>query len=127
MTLIEKTASTGLSTDMDTMKAIVQERYGAPEDVLHLGDVPAPIAGDDEVTVSVLAASAFIGDWHIVTGLLQIDFERKHRASAAMLRKAVSESHEREWTDPWASEKIVAHHHVCLFESLGLDFPTQAD
>ena len=69
MTLTEKTTSTGLSTDMDTIKAIVQERYGAPVDVLHLGDVPAPIAGDDEVTVRVLAASAFIGDWHIVTGL----------------------------------------------------------
>lgn len=69
MTLTEKTTSTALSTDMDTMKAIVQERYGAPIDVLHLGDVPAPIAGDDEVTVRVLAASAFIGDWHIVTGL----------------------------------------------------------
>jgi NADPH:quinone reductase-like Zn-dependent oxidoreductase len=69
MTLTEKTASTGLSTDTDTMKAIVQERYGAPVDVLRLGDVPAPIADDDEVTVRVLAASAFIGDWHIVTGL----------------------------------------------------------
>jgi NADPH:quinone reductase-like Zn-dependent oxidoreductase len=69
MTLTGKTASTGLSTDPDTMKATVQERYGAPVDVLRLGDVPAPIAGDDEVTVRVIAASAFIGDWHIVAGL----------------------------------------------------------
>jgi NADPH:quinone reductase-like Zn-dependent oxidoreductase len=69
MTLTEKTTSTRLSTDIDTMKAIVQERYGAPTDVLHLEDVTEPIAGDDEVTVRVLAASAFIGDWHIVTGL----------------------------------------------------------
>jgi NADPH:quinone reductase-like Zn-dependent oxidoreductase len=68
MTLTEKTTSTRLSTDMDTMKAIVQEGYGVSGDVLHLDDVPEPIAGDDEVTVSVLAASAFIGDWHIVTG-----------------------------------------------------------
>lgn len=69
MTLTEKTTSTRLSTDMDTMKAIVQERYGAPADVLHLEDVSEPIAGGDEVTVRVLAASAFIGDLHIVTGL----------------------------------------------------------
>lgn len=30
MTLTKKTTSTRLSTDIDTMKAIVQERYGAP-------------------------------------------------------------------------------------------------
>ena len=50
------------------MKAIVQDRYGPP-DVLHLEDIEEPIARADEVLVRVLAASAFIGDWHIVTGL----------------------------------------------------------
>jgi NADPH:quinone reductase-like Zn-dependent oxidoreductase len=50
------------------MKAIVQDRYGPP-DVLHLEDIGEPIAGADEVLVRVLAASAFIGDWHIATGL----------------------------------------------------------
>ncbi len=50
------------------MKAIVQDRYGSPG-VLELRDVEEPIAGDGEVLVRVLAASAFIGDWHIVTGL----------------------------------------------------------
>jgi NADPH:quinone reductase-like Zn-dependent oxidoreductase len=50
------------------MKAIVQDRYGSP-DVLHLEDIEVPIARADEVLVRVLAASAFIGDWHIATGL----------------------------------------------------------
>jgi NADPH:quinone reductase-like Zn-dependent oxidoreductase len=50
------------------MKAIVQDRYGPP-DVLHLEEIEEPIAGADEVLVRVLAASAFIGDWHIATGL----------------------------------------------------------
>jgi NADPH:quinone reductase-like Zn-dependent oxidoreductase len=50
------------------MKAIVQDRYGLP-DVLHVADIDEPVAGADEVLVRVVAASAFIGDWHIVTGL----------------------------------------------------------
>ena len=50
------------------MKAIVQDRYG-PADVLRLEDIEEPVAGLDEVLVRVLAASAFIGDWHIATGL----------------------------------------------------------
>lgn len=50
------------------MKAIVQDRYGLP-DVLHVEDIEEPVAGAGEVLVRVLAASAFIGDWHIVTGL----------------------------------------------------------
>jgi NADPH:quinone reductase-like Zn-dependent oxidoreductase len=69
MTLTEKTTSTRPSTDVATMRAIVQDRYGAPTDVLRLEDVSEPIAGDDVVIVRVLAASAFIGDWHFVTGL----------------------------------------------------------
>jgi NADPH:quinone reductase-like Zn-dependent oxidoreductase len=50
------------------MKAIVQDRYGSP-DVLHLEDIEVPIARADEVLVRVLAASAFMGDRHIATGL----------------------------------------------------------
>src|SRR5215218_9715642 len=50
------------------MKAIVQDRYGPP-DVLHLEDIEEPIATADEVLVRVLAASAFIGDWHVATGV----------------------------------------------------------
>ena len=50
------------------MKAIVQDRYG-PADVLELTDIDTPAVGEDDVLIRVLAASAFIGDWHIMTGL----------------------------------------------------------
>jgi NADPH:quinone reductase-like Zn-dependent oxidoreductase len=50
------------------MKAIVQDRYGSP-DVLRLKDVETPIAAKGQVLLHVGAASAFIGDWHIMTGM----------------------------------------------------------
>jgi NADPH:quinone reductase-like Zn-dependent oxidoreductase len=50
------------------MKAIVQDAYGSA-DVLELRDIDRPEIGDDDVLVRVLAASVFIGDWHIMTGL----------------------------------------------------------
>jgi NADPH:quinone reductase-like Zn-dependent oxidoreductase len=49
------------------MKAIVQNAYGSA-DVLKLDDIDTPVVGDDEVLLRVLAASAFIGDWHVMTG-----------------------------------------------------------
>ena len=50
------------------MKAIVQHRYGAPQDVLHLAEVDMPVAGDDEVLVWVRASSANPWDWHFIRG-----------------------------------------------------------
>jgi NADPH:quinone reductase-like Zn-dependent oxidoreductase len=50
------------------MKAIVQDRYGSA-DVLALEDIDEPVVGSDDVLVRVQAASAFIGDWHVMTGL----------------------------------------------------------
>lgn len=49
------------------MKAIVQDEYGSA-DVLRLEDVETPVAGRGEVLIRVIAASAFIGDWHVMTG-----------------------------------------------------------
>ena len=49
------------------MKAIVQDRYGSA-DVLKLQDIDTPVARPAEVLVRVGAASAFIGDWHVMTG-----------------------------------------------------------
>ena len=49
------------------MKAIVQDEYGST-DVLRLEDVETPVAGRGEVLIRVIAASAFIGDWHVMTG-----------------------------------------------------------
>src|SRR5436190_13638831 len=50
------------------MKAIVQDEYGTADDLV-FADIDRPAAGSGEVLVRVLAASVFIGDWHIVTGL----------------------------------------------------------
>jgi NADPH:quinone reductase-like Zn-dependent oxidoreductase len=53
---------------MLAMKAVVQQRYGSPEDVLHLTDIPKPVCGDDEVLVRVRASSANPWDWHFIRG-----------------------------------------------------------
>lgn len=50
------------------MKAIVQDTYGSAE-ALQLEDIDRPAPGDGEVLVRVGAASLFIGDWHVMTGL----------------------------------------------------------
>jgi NADPH:quinone reductase-like Zn-dependent oxidoreductase len=50
------------------MKAIVQDKYGSA-DVLKLTDIDTPVVGGDDVLLRVHAASAFIGDWHVMTGL----------------------------------------------------------
>jgi NADPH:quinone reductase-like Zn-dependent oxidoreductase len=50
------------------MKAIVQHRYGAPQDVLHLAEVEMPVAGAEDVLVSVRASSANPWDWHFIRG-----------------------------------------------------------
>ncbi len=49
------------------MKAIVQKKYGSPDD-LNLREVPKPAVGDDEVLVQVRAASLHPDVWHVVTG-----------------------------------------------------------
>jgi NADPH:quinone reductase-like Zn-dependent oxidoreductase len=50
------------------MKAIVYEKYGAP-DVLELREVDKPAVRDDEVLVRVHAAAVGKGDWLTVRGL----------------------------------------------------------
>ena len=49
------------------MKAIVQEKYGSPDD-LQLREVDKPAVGDDEVLVRVRAASVHPDVWHLVSG-----------------------------------------------------------
>jgi NADPH:quinone reductase-like Zn-dependent oxidoreductase len=49
------------------MKAIVQDRYGTA-DVLGLEDVDTPTVRGGDVLIRVGAASAFIGDWHVMIG-----------------------------------------------------------
>ena len=50
------------------MKAIVQDEYGAPGDVLALREVDKPVAKDDEVLVRVRAAAVHVGDWLLMAG-----------------------------------------------------------
>jgi NADPH:quinone reductase-like Zn-dependent oxidoreductase len=51
------------------MKAIVQDDYGSPDDVLELRQIDKPVVGDDEVLVRVHAASVHPDVWHVVRGL----------------------------------------------------------
>jgi NADPH:quinone reductase-like Zn-dependent oxidoreductase len=57
-----------VTTVKETMKAIVQDTYGAPE-VLELRDIDRPVPADDEVLVRVHAAGLDRGVWHVMTGL----------------------------------------------------------
>ena len=51
------------------MKAIVQESYGPPEQVLRLADVDRPPIGDDDVLIRLRATSVNTPDWITVTGV----------------------------------------------------------
>jgi NADPH:quinone reductase-like Zn-dependent oxidoreductase len=50
------------------MKAVVRDAYGSV-DVLRLGEVADPVAGEDEVVVRVVAAGVDQGTWHVMTGM----------------------------------------------------------
>ena len=50
------------------MKAVVQEKYGAPDEVLRLQEIDVPQIRDDQVLVKVRAASVHPDVWHVVTG-----------------------------------------------------------
>lgn len=54
------------------MRAIVCDGYGAPDEVLRVGEVADPVPADDEVVVRVHAASVNPADWHLVRGLPRI-------------------------------------------------------
>jgi NADPH:quinone reductase-like Zn-dependent oxidoreductase len=51
------------------MTAIVQDKYGEPEAVLQLQEIPKPLVKDGEVRVRVHAASVHVGDWILVRGV----------------------------------------------------------
>ncbi len=51
------------------MKAIIQEAFGAPSEVLRLGDIRVPAIGPNEVLVRVRATAVAKGDWLIAQGL----------------------------------------------------------
>ena len=51
------------------MKAIVQDRYGAPQRVLKLEEIDLPQVGDDDVLIRVRATSVNTPDWITVAGV----------------------------------------------------------
>jgi NADPH:quinone reductase-like Zn-dependent oxidoreductase len=51
------------------MKAIVQDKYGSPDEFLELREIDKPVIKDDEVLVRVQAASVHPDIWHVVRGL----------------------------------------------------------
>jgi NADPH:quinone reductase-like Zn-dependent oxidoreductase len=51
------------------VKALVQDRYGAPERALQLDELVAPDVGDADVLVRVRASSVNTPDWITVTGV----------------------------------------------------------
>jgi NADPH:quinone reductase-like Zn-dependent oxidoreductase len=51
------------------MRAITQDAYGVPDEVLLLGEIEKPTVGDGEVLVHVRAAAVTGTDWHLVRGL----------------------------------------------------------
>ncbi|MCH7231515.1 NAD(P)-dependent alcohol dehydrogenase [Glycomyces sp. L485] len=51
------------------MKAVVQERFGAPEQVLRLTDIDRPSPGEGEVLVRMRATSVNTPDWIAVAGV----------------------------------------------------------
>lgn len=50
------------------MRALSQDRYGPPEEVLAVRELPPPRPANDEVLVRVAAAGMHIGDWHVCSG-----------------------------------------------------------
>ena len=51
----------------NTMRAIVQDRYGSA-DVLRIAEIGRPEIADDEVLVRVQAAGLDRGTWHVMAG-----------------------------------------------------------
>jgi NADPH:quinone reductase-like Zn-dependent oxidoreductase len=61
------TATTTGVAQRTTMRAILQTEYGSA-DVLRLGEIDRPAAGDNEVLVRVHAAGLDRGTWHLMAG-----------------------------------------------------------
>ena len=51
------------------MKAVIQEGYGAPDQVLRVSEVDKPSVRDDEVLIRMRATSVNTPDWITVTGV----------------------------------------------------------
>ncbi|HJQ77490.1 MAG TPA: NAD(P)-dependent alcohol dehydrogenase [Acidimicrobiia bacterium] len=68
MSAVEPAARIGEVLDRRTMRAMVQERYGAASEVLQFRDVPIPEIGSSEVLVRVHSSSVNAMEWHLMNG-----------------------------------------------------------
>ena len=50
------------------MKAIIQEKYGTPTEVLNMGIAPLPEPRENEVLIRIKATTINDYDWSITTG-----------------------------------------------------------
>src|SRR5262245_44897823 len=64
-----RSASVPSSRNGGPLKAIVQDRYGAPEQVLRLDELEPPHVADGDVLVRVRASSVNTPDWITVSGV----------------------------------------------------------
>jgi NADPH:quinone reductase-like Zn-dependent oxidoreductase len=58
-----------MTTEPTTMRAIIQDGYGAPERVLRLDEIALPPIGGDDVLIRVRATSVNTPDWATVAGV----------------------------------------------------------
>jgi NADPH:quinone reductase-like Zn-dependent oxidoreductase len=64
------TPTTSSKGSAATMRAVVQDRYGAdPDAVLAVAEVGRPAIGDHDVLVRVAAAGVDMGTWHCMSGM----------------------------------------------------------
>src|SRR5580704_18148658 len=61
--------STTMPVNPLTMRAVIQDGYGAPERVLRLGEIPVPPVGAGDVLIRMRATSVNAPDWATVTGV----------------------------------------------------------
>ena len=60
---------------IETMKAIIYDRFGGPE-VLRLAEMPESVPGDDDVLIDVKAAGVIPGDTKLRGALKELSNER---------------------------------------------------
>ncbi len=84
------------------MKAIQQQGYGDPREVLHLVDVDVPQCTKDQVLVRVRASSANPYDWHLICGepLLSRESRSVTRSTVSPMARSLSSSQPRQVASP---------------------------
>ena len=102
-------------TAVDSMHAIVQDRFGTAE-VLQLETIPRPTIDDDQVLIEVHAAGVDRGTEHLMTGLpylirsggIRRSPNRRTQSPASMSQASLSTSGPRSPASPRATRSSVS-------------------